>query len=98
LSTFSEVFLCYIDIWFLTELQQKVGKLYIPYFDGFIKCIARAWVQKLDTYFQLNLIMDIEAIKYDTLHLDGEAHEWWYHGLVVEISNPNPVSSLKETT
>jgi hypothetical protein len=24
----------------------------------------------------------IGAIKYDTLHLDGEAHEWWYHGLV----------------
>jgi hypothetical protein len=23
-----------------------------------------------------------EAIKFSTLHLDGEAHEWWYHGLV----------------
>ena len=22
------------------------------------------------------------AIKLATLHLDGEAHEWWYHGLV----------------
>ena len=24
----------------------------------------------------------IDAIKLPTLHLDGEAHEWWYHGLV----------------
>jgi hypothetical protein len=64
------------------ELQQKVGKLSIPYFDGSRKCTARAWVQKLDTYFQLNPMTKSEAIKYATLHLDGEAHEWWYHGLV----------------
>jgi hypothetical protein len=25
---------------------------------------------------------EAEAIKFATLHLDGEAHEWWYHGLV----------------
>jgi hypothetical protein len=25
---------------------------------------------------------EVEAIKLATLHLDGEAHEWWYHGLV----------------
>jgi hypothetical protein len=24
----------------------------------------------------------VEEIKFSTLHLDGEAHEWWYHGLV----------------
>jgi hypothetical protein len=64
------------------ELQRKVGKLSIPYFDGSSKCTARAWVQKLDTYFQLNPMTETEAIKYATLHLDGEAHEWWYHGLV----------------
>lgn len=23
-----------------------------------------------------------DAIKFATLHLDGAAHEWWYHGLV----------------
>jgi hypothetical protein len=39
-------------------------------------------LQNLDTYFQLNPMMEIEAIKYDTLHLNGEAHEWWYHGIV----------------
>ena len=25
---------------------------------------------------------EIDAIKLATLHLDGETHEWWYHGLV----------------
>jgi hypothetical protein len=23
-----------------------------------------------------------KAISFATLHLDGESHEWWYHGLV----------------
>jgi hypothetical protein len=25
---------------------------------------------------------EIEAINFSTLHLEGEAHEWWNHGLV----------------
>jgi hypothetical protein len=25
---------------------------------------------------------ETEAISFTTLHLEGEAHEWWYHGLV----------------
>ena len=25
---------------------------------------------------------EIEAISFATLHLEGDAHEWWYHGLV----------------
>ena len=25
---------------------------------------------------------EAEAISFATLHLEGEAHEWWYHGLV----------------
>jgi len=33
------------------ELQRTMGKLTLPYFDGTSKCIARVWVQKLDTYF-----------------------------------------------
>lgn len=26
--------------------------------------------------------MEANAIKLTTLHIDGEAHEWWNHGLV----------------
>jgi hypothetical protein len=27
-------------------------------------------------------MIESEAISFATLHLDGKAHEWWYHGLV----------------
>jgi hypothetical protein len=64
------------------DFIKKVGKLNIPTFDGSSRCSAQAWVQKLDTYFKLNPMTESEAISFATLHLDGEAHEWWYHGLV----------------
>jgi len=25
---------------------------------------------------------NVEEIKFTTLHLDGAAHEWWYHGIL----------------
>jgi hypothetical protein len=64
------------------ELQRTLAKVTIPNFYGSSKCLARSWVHKLDTYFQLNQMKEEDAIKLATLHLDGEAHEWWYHGLV----------------
>jgi hypothetical protein len=42
---------------------------------------AQAWVQKLDTYLQLNPMREMEAIKFVTMYLDGKAHDWLYHGL-----------------
>jgi hypothetical protein len=51
--------------------------LSIPYFDGFNRRIARAWVHNLDTYFKLNPMKEEEAITFSTLHLDGKVHEWW---------------------
>ena len=63
------------------ELQRTLGKISLPYFDGSSKCTARAWVQKLDTYFQLSPMAETDAIKLATLHLEGEAHDWWYHGM-----------------
>ena len=53
------------------ELQRTVGKLTIPNFDGTCSCLVRIWVQKLDTYFQLNPIIEADAIKLNALHLDG---------------------------
>ena len=64
------------------ELLKTVGRLTIPNFDGSRGCSARIWVQKLDTYFQLNTMTKTNAIKLATLTLDGEAHEWQYHRLV----------------
>ena len=39
-------------------------------------------MEKLDIYFQLNQMLETKAIKVATLHLDGEAQDWWFHGLV----------------
>ena len=39
-------------------------------------------VEKLDIYFQLNQMSEAEAIKVATLQLDGEAQDWWFHGMV----------------
>jgi hypothetical protein len=64
------------------DFIRKVGKLTIPSFDRSSKCTARTWVQKLDTYYKLNQMTEIEDISFTTLHLEGEAHEWWYHRLV----------------
>jgi hypothetical protein len=64
------------------DFIRKFGKLTIPSFDGSPKCTARSWVQKLDTYYKLNQMTETKAISFTTLHLEGEAHEWWYHGLV----------------
>ena len=44
--------------------------------------MAKSWVEKLDIYFQLNQMSETEAIKVATLHLDGEAQDWWFHGMV----------------
>ena len=38
-------------------------------------------MKKLDTYFQLNPMMERDAIRMSTLHLKGDASDWWFHGL-----------------
>lgn len=64
------------------DLHQAINKVMLPHFDGSDSSSARAWIQKLDNYLALRPMTEEEAIKFATLHLDGVAHEWWYHGLV----------------
>jgi hypothetical protein len=78
------------------DFIKKVGKLNIPTFDGSSRCSAQAWVQKLDTYFKLNPMTESEAISFANLHLEGEAHKWWYHGLVA--LGHNHITSYLEFT
>jgi len=58
-----------------------MGRLFLPYFDWSTKISTKEWVEKLDIYFQLNKFPEMEAIKVAALHLEGEAHDWWFHGL-----------------
>lgn len=53
--------------------MHKVGRSTIPYFNGFSKSIARAWVKNFYTYLKLNLVTKAEAVKYDTLHLEEDS-------------------------
>jgi hypothetical protein len=57
---------------------------------------SQAWVQKLDTYLQLNPMREMEAIKFATMYLDGKAHDWWYHGLTT-LSHNQIVSYIEFT-
>lgn len=63
------------------KLQRTIGRMYFPTYDGIVKCTAKAWVEKMDTYFQRNQMTELETIKMATLHMEGEAHNWWFHGL-----------------
>ena len=63
------------------ELNCAIGKVPLPTFDGSSQSSANTWVQKLDVYFQLNPMVEEDALKMAILHLDGDANEWWFHGL-----------------
>ena len=49
-----------------------MGRLFLPKFDGSSKCSTKAWVEKIDIYFQLNKVPEMEAIKIVALHFEGE--------------------------
>ena len=64
------------------ELHRTVGKISLPYFDGSAKCTTNSWVQKLDTYFQLNPMVERYPIRMDAILLEGDASDFLFHGLI----------------
>ena len=42
---------------------------------------ASAWIQKLYAHFQLNPMVEEDALKMAILHIEGEANRWWFHGI-----------------
>ena len=64
-----------------SALQRSMVGFFFPTFDGTPKHTTKAWVEKLDTYFHLHKVSEMEVIKIATLHLEGEAQDWWFHGL-----------------
>jgi hypothetical protein len=64
------------------DIHAKIGKMTLPYFDGSGEETAQAWVQKLDTYLSLSPMTEENAIKFAVIHLIGEAHNWWHHGII----------------
>ena len=43
---------------------------------------ARAWLQKLSVYFQLNPMVEEDALKMAIPYLEGESSDWWFHGII----------------
>ena len=58
-----------------------MGRLFLPKFDGSSTSSTKAWVENLDIYFELKKVPKMESIKIAVLHFEGEAHNWWFHGL-----------------
>ena len=58
-------------------LQHTLGRFSLPTFDGSPKDSAKSWVKKLDTYMQLHQVTEEEALRVETLHLQGKSHAWW---------------------
>ena len=42
---------------------------------------TNAWIQKLDVYFQVNPMVEEDALKMVILHIEGDANDWWFHGI-----------------
>ena len=53
----------------------------LPTFDSSSQSSTNTWVQKLYVYFQLNPMVEEDALKMAILHLPGDANEWCFHGL-----------------
>ena len=43
------------------DRHHTMGRLFLPIFDGSSKCPTKSWVEKIDIYFQLNKVPEIEA-------------------------------------
>ena len=55
---------------------------------------ASAWIQKLDVYFQLNPMVEEDALKMAILHIEGESNDWWFHG--INTLGHDQISSYEE--
>ena len=71
--------------YFNDDLRRKLSKVNLSPFDGSGSIFAQAWVIKADTHFQLNPMLEEEAIKFAALHLEGVAHEWWHHDTITLV-------------
>lgn len=69
------------------DLQKKLSRMQVPLYDGSDKMIARACLQKLQTYVTLSPMIEEDTMQFTTLHLEGVAYDWWHHGLITQGHN-----------
>ena len=56
-------------------LKYTMGKVTIPSFYYFSQISSNAWLQKSSVYFQLNPMVEEDALKMAISHLEGEASD-----------------------
>ena len=59
------------------ELKYTMGKVISPS----SQMSASSWLQNISVYFQLNPMVYEDALKMVILYLEGEASNWWFHGI-----------------
>ena len=59
-----------------------MGKVTIFSLVGSSQMYASAWLQKLSVYFQLNPMIEEDPLKISILHIEGEASDWWFYGII----------------
>ena len=63
----------------------------MPTFDGSSTSTLRAWREYLATFFQLYPVTERKVVYITTLHLEGEAKDWWFshlsHAKVTSYAN-----------
>lgn len=63
-------------------------------FDESNKISKRAWLEKLQTYLNINPMDEEKGLQNMTMCLDGVAYEWWHHGLIT--LGHNEVTTFQE--
>ena len=66
------------------ELKHKISKFTAHTIDGTNKISARAWLQKLQTFFTLNPMKENDVVQFASLHREDAAYDWWYHGMTTQ--------------
>ena len=62
-------------------MKSTLGKVILSSFYGYSQMYSNACIQKLDVYFKLNPMVEDDAFKMTILNLEGEANDWWFHGI-----------------
>ena len=70
-------------------------RFHLSTFEGSLVCLAKAWVEELETFLRQHQMPEDESIKVAMLHLRGKAYAWWIFESF-SLRNINIASFTKE--
>ena len=57
--------------------REQQDRFHLSTFEGSPVCLAKAWVEELETFLHHHQMLEDEAIIIAALHLRGKAFSWW---------------------